>query len=328
MKLFQKILLGIFVFFLFLFLAVSVYLRFQGQQVIIKTLTQSLKQDVKIRSLAYSFPFGLKASDVSVGDFFNCQTIKAQINLLAPFNGQIHLAYVFIDRPFLRVDKQQVSIRSMKNFSTQTATEANPVQRIEKQKEPSSVQNFFPAVSINWLFIRQGTVEYRDKDDSRSTLWLDKVDLRVKSFELPLESNKVPYTFSAMFLKEKSFFSNTKIESAGWIDVVKKDMDSKVKVIDSTGKIGLNAHLVSKDDQMNVQGDVSAGKFLLGLQNAGQGPTSSLGGLVAGALSNFGVEVLAKFSFATRMDDFEIRNINLEGTIKTQESGVKSLQKK
>ncbi len=309
MKLFRKIFF-IFLIFLFVFLTlISFYIRFYGETLLTTILKKAFRQDVIIRDLRYDFPFGLKSSYLAIGDFFQCQKISIQANLFDFYKRQWHFLSIVFDKPVL-VIRKDVPLPNGGSSSEQNNF-ISPVNFFNVIRQQSLEIPIF----IDALLAHEGKIFY--KKDGKDLWQMDAINAQIKHIAWPVRDRKLAYHFSGVFVKDGMFFSQSQIESFGWVNGVKKDLDSVMHVLIPSGKVKLSAHAVAENNRMTVSGHFSLREMPLGFQNIKQENSlaSSWQAAILNAVSDWGVAGDVRFSFATTLTDFQINKINFEGDI-------------
>ncbi|MBI5150740.1 MAG: hypothetical protein HZA28_08240 [Candidatus Omnitrophica bacterium] len=166
---------------------------------------------------------------------------------------------------------------------------------------------------VTQVVIHGGTYSYVGKGESPLRFRVEDMRLEASDILIPLASVHTSFKFWGRLAQEKNPLSGSRVESSGWVDWVKKDMEGTLQVVDPSGHAGLTAQAVSKNNDMVVTGDLK----MSGLQQSvapSQG-ASDVNQLISGVLSAAGIEIGAKFSFKTKMDDLEITNIGFSGKV-------------
>ncbi len=184
---------------------------------------------------------------------------------------------------------------------------------VDVQFEFSSI--FSKLAKVRELIVREGRYRYLN-DSSGGNFAFEAENIYLKAEHLILPFDGLPagvrtdFLISGRLKRKDGPLSDGNVEGAGWIDFVKKDMEGKFKVLEAEGLGGLTADLSSRDNHMKVNGELKLGNFLAGASKA-----AGVNDIVLGALSSFGVEIGAKFSFETKMDDFQVSNISFAGSV-------------
>ena len=110
----------------------------------------------------------------------------------------------------------------------------------------------------------------------------------------------------------------TFVEASGWVDILKRDREAKIEVVEANGTVGLTADVVSKNNDMDVAGEIKMQNLLQGVDKEASSDESTVNDLVLNALSSAGVEIGANFAFKTEMDNFRVGQISFSGNVVTK----------
>ena len=172
---------------------------------------------------------------------------------------------------------------------------------------------------VTRLVINGGTYSYIGRGENPMRFRVEDIRLEAGDILIPLASVHTNFKFWGRLVQEKNPLSGSRVESSGWVDWVKKDMEGTLRVVDPSGHTGLTARAGSTNNDMTVSGDLQmtslpAGQA--GLPSVTRSQTATaVNELIFGVLSAAGVEIGAKFSFKTKMDDLQINNIAFSGKV-------------
>ncbi|MBI5415186.1 MAG: hypothetical protein HZA29_00045 [Candidatus Omnitrophica bacterium] len=255
MNTFKKILVGCVLIVVLAAVAASVYVKLYGKALLEQELSRSLQKEVRFESVAYQFPFGVRAGNVRIEPDFSAGGILVQF---APAS---------------------------------LWTEPRRITR---------------------LVVTGGMYSYVGRGENPLRFRVEDIHLEASDLLIPLASAHTHFKFWGRLAQEKNPLSGSRVESSGWVDWVKKDMEGTLQVVDPSGQAALTAQAVSKDNDMTVTGDLK----MAGLPLASQSKdATAVNELISGVLSAAGVEIGAKFSFKTKMDDLQISNIAFSGKV-------------
>lgn len=165
---------------------------------------------------------------------------------------------------------------------------------------------------ITRLVVTRGMYSYVGPGENPLRFRVENIRLEAGGLLIPMASVHTNFKFWGRLAQEKNPLSGSRVESSGWVDWVKKDMEGTLQVVDPSGHAGLTAQAVSKNNDMTVTGDLK----MSGLPSAASSKdATAVNELIAGVLSAAGVEIGAKFSFKTRMDDLQISNVAFSGKV-------------
>ena len=93
-------------------------------------------------------------------------------------------------------------------------------------------------------------------------------------------------------------------------------MEGHLEIIEEDGRAGLTADAAARNNHMRVNGNLKVNNLVLGAKKKeAVSDSPALNDLVFGALSALNVEINSQFSFETKMDDFQMKNISFAGSV-------------
>lgn len=299
----------------------SVYVHYQGKNFLVGTLRKTFGPATYIGEINFYPPFGLHVQGLQLGDFLSSQSVIFQIAPLSLFGDR--MTFYKVDLVGTRV----VIDRSQQPAPTETPPAdgvGTPSTTTEVSKEISVEQPVKGGVSktVNKIFdvrrlvIREGALLYKDApQDGDFSFELNYVRIDARNLVFPFESKQTRFRLSGVLKEGSTPVGGSRVDGHGWIDVVKKDLNAEVQIIDPEGKPAMEVMAVSLNNDMSVNGHVKLGNFLKGVSSKKPADEKSVNDLLLNAFSSMGVEVDADFSFRTKMDDFQVRDIGISGNI-------------
>ena len=145
---------------------------------------------------------------------------------------------------------------------------------------------------------------------------LENLVLRATEISYPIKSVKSLFHFMVVILGDDIAFSGSKITGDGWVDLGKRDMNGNVQGLQPGGERWLSVNLISKDNDMTVEGKIDINQVI----NTNQDEENiSLQDFVFGALRSSGLQVGLGFMFKTKMDAFKVDSVSLSGEVRQEE---------
>ena len=323
MKFLKVIVVIVLLFIVFSLISVSFYLKYHGKYLLEDTLRIALNRDVSVGSISIKFPLGVSIRDLKVlgssfskgKNSFEVNKINVRLEFWEIFDKKIKIKELVLIDPYIFIEKKAKSTikakasDNKKDVQGEAKNEEADI-RIEEKKEIKPLQ-----IYAERMYIRNGVVEYIDSvSDKKIDFILNEFYLKLGNLYVPFKPSQISFDFRAIVAKANGPLLGSRAKGKGWIDIVKKDMEAQLELLEADGHAGLTANFVSKNNDMVVQGDINVDNFLLGLNETNLGE-NNIADKVFGALLSMGVEVGAHYSFRTKMDDIRINSVALTGRV-------------
>lgn len=334
MKSFKRIFLFIFVFFLLTFGIINIFLFLKGKEILSARLSQAVGREIKFDKIRFKLPFSITIDGLTIDGLSPAKETLIKLGFSNIFRSEF-----MINRLVLR----QSTLSIVRNKDGQTmfnglkpVGEGQMISFDMNMNRPPSAPAVSSAASVDLkkkksarivirdIILEKGELTFLDEkvDDDQEAFRLKQAKLenltvRVKDVILPLESKAVTFRVKGMLSLPDYRVENKLVKANGWVDVVKKDMKSDFSISENDETASLQAHLVSKNNELKVSGNIKISNFLKGLPKKDQG--ESIDGMIFGALSSMGVEMGLDFAFVTKMDQPELTNVSFKGNVVTKQ---------
>ena len=330
MNILKRVALIVVLLIIIVFTAGTVYVKYYGKALLESALNRSLKRSVELGEASYAFPFGIKARNIRVGQspagekFLEAEDIVAQLSPEALTQKKLIFESVVIVKPAVFFEKkgsgapQPSERRHGLNVPPPGAVEPHGEEGISPEV-PARKNAGPPEIVIRHAVLKGGSLHYinnfGDKDFSFA---LDNVYVRAGNILFPAKAGRADFNLSARLVKEGNPLSGSMVEGHGWVDPVSRDMDVRVEIVEQDGTVGLTAHAVAGNNDVDVSGEVKFKNMFSGIAAKEGAGSSGVDDLIFGALSTAGVEIGAQYSFKTKMDDFRLEKIAFSGNVVTK----------
>lgn len=169
---------------------------------------------------------------------------------------------------------------------------------------------------IKQLIINAGQYHYVDRSKDSLQFRVEDIHLAAQDILVPLAPGRIPFNFTGRLAQENNPLNDSQVQGGGWLDWINRDMEGTLQVTDSSGHIGLHARAVSENNNMSVMGGLNIGGTSSSSRTESPaGIAAQMKNIIFDALAIAGVDVEAKFSFTTKMDNFQIGNIAFSSTV-------------
>lgn len=333
MKLFKRLLLWSGILLILFLIAASFYIKVYGKALVEQALTAALKKNVVLGEVSYYFPLGLRARNVHVsrslegGEFLEAEGVILQMAPQAVYQRRPAFVSVTFIKPSAVIEATKQSAEGAQGQARRYGVIVPPIQTGQPPAggapiaKKGRVRERRGEVTIDRLVVRDGRLRYTDGLTEKGFSFnLEDVRLKAGQLVFPPKPGRTSFDLSARLVKEGNPLSGSLVKGHGWIDAVKKDMEAEVEVVEANGTVGLTAEAVSRNNDMEVTGEVKTQNLFLGAGAGKEAPSgaSTVNDLILNALSSAGVEIGAKFSFRTEMDDFRLEQVSFSGSVVTK----------
>jgi len=274
-----------------------------GRDFLRKALISSLQRQVEFDRLSYHFPLGIKAENFRIENEIFVKELIVQFNLESLLKRHIILSDVTLYQPLIKITQ---GFKAKSDFNENGGQSQNSQDIKIKEK---------PQININKISIIDGKIQYIKSLDHNARHYLfHDVKLTARSVVLPLISQKTTFHVHAFLAGDGQLFSGSGLEGHGWIDFVQKNMQVDVRINQKERNIILLASLISHDNEMLVEGEIKVHNVRL---NKSKIKIAQIDSEEIFPMIHKGVDVVSKFSFRTKMDDFQLTQIAFKGSVET-----------
>jgi hypothetical protein len=251
------------------------------------------------------------------------KAVAVQVRTDSFFTRKLNFSSVRIVQPFVNIhQKKTLSLEASQAVGAGQApsgTVPYPAEREPVQPPVQAPKTAFSAlgVYIEELFIDDGNLSYWEESaQQRFSFDVEEVKVLARHVAFPVESVKSDFDISGRLVKEGNPLSGSRVEAVGWVNIARKDMEGHLEIIEEDGRAGLTADVVAQNNHMRVNGSLKVSNLVMGAKKKEAAPDSpAVNDLVFGALSALNVEINSQFSFGTKMDDFQMKNISFSGSV-------------
>jgi hypothetical protein len=207
-----KISVALIAVFLVIFIAASVFIAFNGKNIVVAQIEKNLGVKASLESISLSLPFSVNLTKLEIGDLFKADKISVSPNLFSLFPGKIVLGNLTLVNPEINLVQEQDGRLNLPQFKQGGAP---------------------PEVIITGLVVQNGKLIFTDKkiDPNGFKTILSDVNVRVSKVMLPLASLSANFDLSTQVLTAQSRKIG-QILLKGWIDFTRKNMDANLQIKD------------------------------------------------------------------------------------------------
>ena len=328
MRIFIRALTGLFIILWIAVVVCYIYIRLNGPQLVMETLSEVFHKPVQMNSTYFIFPFGLRINDLKIGEkteTIEIKDVQIQVGIPDFLHRRVHFLFMSLSQPLLSISRTKNSKMVLGNSGAEpVSSQTNKENPQPKQVNPSgrtAQKNKQPVILIiDYLVVEKGKIKFCDfSREKKFELTLQDIGLKAQNAAIPPQPLDTKFDLNATIFKENSSsnlpFSGSRVESGGWVNFYKKDMQAKLEVIDSAGKVSMSSEFNAKDNELTLKGKVHIYNLIARPQTETDAPSSSLKDLIFSSLQSSGVEITADFHSKTKMDDFHLDAVTFSGNL-------------
>jgi len=282
---------------------------------------------IKISGLDIQAAFGFEQATFYLGfpDWFNKRIVFSEVIVHKPWftlertqDGQLGWGYIALSKyrggpsgPGLGFVEGVAETREQDSPPTDAGDASLQDQDISKTMR----RLLESGVYIQRLTVGDGEIAYTDYalGPSAMNIKLQYVYLKLDPFLYPFGSQQLSLNAAGTVGETNTMFSDRWFEFSGWFTPGKKDMDMDLRLIDPDGTTGLEADLISRNNKMKV-----SGRMQIKSKNFDEDSALKISEFPGDFWStvNLGdIDMDISFSFNTRMDNFKIGQVSIEGNL-------------
>lgn len=334
MKIFGKIVFFISLIALVVFVGSNLFLNTKVKDVITTRLSESFNKRVTVRRLRWQWPLTLGISGFSFDGKNFVKEAQLRIGFSDLSKEGIHITQLKLIEPLVYVQRTKEGEVEFAGFSLkgkeakrdasgvlqpspQSLESRDPVLK-EKERELAWANLIKPQLRIDRFVIQNGQINFSDLSSEKVfQVSLENVQVTARNVEVPLDRDiNTPFSLKASLHRQGGWpVSAGVINSSGWINIKRKDMEVDLDVMKPDGDLGLTAKLVSRDNAMRVKGNINLTDLNAVIQPPSEEDRSSFENLFWGTLGASGLRISTDFVFDTKMDDFRVRKVALSGDV-------------
>lgn len=278
------------------------YLSFNARRIFNAQVSALTQRRVEVAVVRAEFPAKLVVEGLSVAGLLTCDRVVASVDVRSLLGRDIRIGALEMVHPVLVWDR----------------TVQTPLMEVAASgKEVPAPSVSGRNVLLSHLLVHDGVLKVvmKNEEGGAREYAVDRIQLRARHVSLTDTPAHTEFFVTASLERVNAPFVGRFLKASGWLNWAAKDMDAKAQVMDDNGRVGLDATLSARQNDMTVFGKV----VLAG----GQEPQAD--GKKARMIENVLLSVLAAtntdmqldFSFKTKMDHIEIGQVGLSGHITT-----------
>ncbi|MFH1360459.1 MAG: DUF748 domain-containing protein [Candidatus Omnitrophota bacterium] len=328
-----------------LFVGLAYYVGANGKEILTDQLNKALNVPVSLGDVRFSLPFNLRVRDISIEGYGKAKEANIGLGPLYLFKKELYFPYVYLSEPTVIIQRTQIKTEESSpaeptTEGSTTEPQQSPVQPLPTAKETAPVKTSESKsrsainIYVRKLIIRDGQVDFIDRSGEKNLSYTAKeINVRVRRFSYPFRAFVTEFDVDAKVVSSDQKKTQGVIESHGWVNLGKKDMQTTVAIKDLDSElfsryysgendsgfkgmmVNLSANLVSKNNDMTVQGQLRLKTAPAAEKEENAQDSFSIEDYIVQGLRSIGAEIASDFHFKTKMDDFKIEKMSFQGAI-------------
>ncbi|MCK5215176.1 MAG: DUF748 domain-containing protein [Candidatus Omnitrophica bacterium] len=326
----KKIVLISFVFIcilILLYTTLIVFINLKSKTVIVSRLQKELGREVSIQKIKFLPLFGLEVGDLDIENLLYVKNIRIFFSWTNVWQKDLLIDYLWIYEPDITIlrtkDNKIVFGDSPEGEAAHVYSASQMIGKVveglvpvkHKKKLGGGPAGEKSGVVIKNINMMDGRLKYSDNlMEKEVSFVLKALNLKADILSYPLKAQVSHLELDAVIDKSSLPLAGSKLFSKGWIDPLRLDMVKNFKFIDKRGETILDVNLNSKKNDMAVSGKVSLNNFMFKKEEE-DFKAASMEDVLFNVLQMSGLNILADFSFQTKMNDFRVEKIFFSGDV-------------
>lgn len=310
MEVLKKIFLFCFFGVVLLFVGLSIYIQKNGKALVEEKISAALQKEVHVGKARLIFPLGLRFENIEIKGALTAKLLRIHLGIPLFFDGHFNIAKIKLTDPVFFVTystEKKILLGDVASVLTTPITNAQPVLDDKKKAKVSQ------GIIIDYLEIKGGKVKIFDQPHN-NVIDVGNVNLKAMEIALPPKNIKTRFDFTAVVVGDNVPFAGQKMEARGVMNIVSRNMDAMVKMVDPSGNSGFSAQFKSVNNDMVVKGRINVGRFVSGIKTKNS-KESAFEGFLASVIESSGEDIGIDFTCPTKMDDFNCEKLGISGKV-------------
>jgi hypothetical protein len=295
----------------------TLWLTLEGKKMIAGKLSHLLHRQVAIERLEFIFPATIQIHNLTIEGKSPARKIEMQMELSSFFTDQLRVPRLVLLESEIQILRALDKRMMFADFPFLSQKPAGYRQQSDhQQNQPTAGVKKKTTLTVEQLVVINGKLEMRDESlPEHVKLNLEQVNMEIRDLELPLRLKQNAFIFSAKVTAAPLPLTGDIVGVHGWMNLLGRDMEAKVIVLEPDGHIGLSARISSQQNDMLVQGRLDLKNLgTMVRENVSTQKATFADTLVSG-LHLSGLQMIADFEFQTKMDAFSIKKVELSGNL-------------
>jgi hypothetical protein len=289
------------------FVSLLVWCRWYGKSAIERRASVVLERSVKVEHVELVFPFALRVTGLDVQGLLWAEQAEIRGGFWL-WGRTLRLSQVELTRPVLTVH------RTSDNQVLWADYHGNPSAALSDHASPPVMD-----AGIDVLIVTDGQIHFPSHADQEDNPVLSLSGVRLLARNVPLSQQ--PFDVGFQFwgrIEGEVPFSGDGLKGSGLINWPQRNMDATLAVVNPQGKIDVEVNLHARNNAMTVRGHLKTRRMSL---KTTQEDEVAVDDVILEAIRSAGLELNLDFSLVTKMDQWELRNIEFSGNLNASDEG-------
>ncbi len=306
MDMFKKVVLALIILAVFSVGGVLWYLSLNGRAIFIARVSSLTNRKVSVGEVRALFPMGLELKALNIEGLLTVKEARLNVDPLALLGREINFASADLEEPVLFFERAgDAALGPAPTASLKSSAPGQAPSEAVVRSRPMILQK---------LSLHNGAVHVKDVKSEKEWV-IDKIQGDVDNIPLTNIPARTEVFLTASLSGLDAPFLGHFLKAKGWINWAARDMDVSLQAVDDDGRVGLDALLHSKANDLAVDGKA---RFSGSQQKQSNGKKNrNLENAVLGALDALMTDIDVGFAFHTKMDHFELAQISIAGNVVT-----------
>jgi hypothetical protein len=308
MRWFKTTVIVLIVFFVVSIVGVGVFLHFNGRTVFIERVGSLTNRKVSLGAVRLALPLGLELDGLVIEGLLITSKARVYVDPWPLFWGQLTFSSARLETPAFFVERGINAALALPSPDSPAQTGAGTPVTAPRPKD-----NPRPVV-LKELVVENGVLYLSDEKTQR--IWtIDKINGVVDNIPLTGSMMRTRLFVTASLARLDAPFIGQALKAKGWVNWAARDMDVVAQTANDAGQTGLNVRLVSKANDLLVDGRARLSGSRA--REARGKDTGTVESAALGILSALAADIDVGFSFHTQMDRIDIGKVALSGNVAT-----------
>jgi len=334
MKRLPKILITAVLIFVVIFVGLSIFVYSQGKRIVVTKLQAVFDKPVEIGDIRLVLPLSLRVKDVHIGGMLRVKEVVMGLGFINFLNKEVNLSQVVLLEPQFVIHKSEPLPSDPGTIPQPTPSSDNTQATTQNPKDIAIDKTAQPRLFIDTLIIKNGQIHYLEHliEQEDKAVVLRNVNLRASNVAYPFISTKTIFDIQATMGGDEALPTESRITGQGWVDALKKDMESKITIRDLDSKVltavfggedaffknaivDLTVDLNANNNDLQVSCQVKVNELSFNSSGKGEDDSTSFEDILLQGLQKVGQGIEVNFRFKTKMDEFKIESIAFSGSV-------------